>query len=143
MKPCSLFIHSAISILIGMKCYWIYCRMIVLNSLLTSSPLPLLEAHWQCQIQYFQQSPWCFDVWANKTVYLLATAHDLLHGARGIRDSDALTELKSKWLDLQIALAKHKAQRPKVCSAIGVLPAEPGELRPFVEIIYVTPSVGM
>ena len=116
--------------------------MIILNSLLSSDPLPLLEAHWQSQLHCLQQSPWRFDAWANKTVYLLASAHDLLHVARSIRDGDDLTEPKSKWLDLHDALTNHKTQRPEVCSAIGVLPAEPGELRPFEETIYVTPSVG-
>ncbi|OCL10581.1 hypothetical protein AOQ84DRAFT_430784 [Glonium stellatum] len=122
-------------------CFWIYCRMIILASLSSGTPTPLDSAKWIPHPNYLDITSYTLESWSSKVVYLLGSVHNLLCRGRDIRDPNALGLLTREWSDLKDQLAQHEASRPTICNPLSILPAKPGDERPFQAIHYLDGSV--
>ncbi|KAK3196047.1 hypothetical protein K4F52_000915 [Lecanicillium sp. MT-2017a] len=135
---------------LGQACFWIFCRMIILSCLSSSTSTPIPTQSWVPSSPTIPTTPtdsldWTLSAWANKTVHLLGQIHNFLVSSRNALADDAtpktLAALIDEWDSLKARLDRHNAERPSICRPLSVLPGSPSDSAPFSSVRYINGSV--
>ncbi|KAI5797752.1 fungal-specific transcription factor domain-containing protein [Geopyxis carbonaria] len=128
---------------LGQSLFWCFARMDVCGGIIaeesTIVPLGKWAGHphlgWNDSIQLFQTAAARdFDMYANYSVFLCATALDLLASADANRNTEAYRE---RWRTLWGLLQEWHANRPEAMQPLMTLPADPDDgAKPFPKILY-------
>lgn len=140
---------------LGQACFWVYCRMVILSCLSSSTSTPIPSATWAplspptsvaapSSPSYIAPDS-ILPIWANKTVHLLGDIHNFLVFSRSSLATNGsqtnLNELTKTWETFRSRLERHNSTRPSICQPLSVLSGPPTDDTPFVSVRYINGSV--
>jgi hypothetical protein len=93
----------------------------ILSSLSSGTPTPVETSWWLPTTGYRDPPSWTVDTWANKTVFLLGTMHQLWCRIRYDADKGAIGLHRSEWQYLSVQILHHETACPITCRPLSVV----------------------
>lgn len=95
--------------------------MMILSSLSSGTPTPVETSLWLPTAGYRDPPSWTVDMWANKTVFLLGTMHQLWCQIKYNGEKGTIGFHRSEWEYLSVQILRHETECPITCRPLSAV----------------------